>query len=281
MTGAVLVALATVGAFAQTTSVTRTVSWETGDLVVQLAREVPATGANRPAAVARVQAEIIEESVSLIVEVLQDLPYDSYYDIGSYLEENEHQIGRVLDAARRAEPIQSRSSNDLRIAEVTFRLDLHEDLISQLVEHDEPAAIPRSLGWWPGGEYTGVLIYAAEPLEHIDTGRRVNLNPTLFPGIYFAEEGEEQLYRLIEAENVTPESLSRWGVFGYTTDPFATELLYRIGANPLQIMATGVFGANATDPVIRRSDALQLLSSDHNRQLLQEGRVVVIIPPTE
>jgi hypothetical protein len=43
-------------------------------------------------------------------------------------------------------------------------------------------------------------------------------------------------------------------------------------------MARGVFGIHPTDMVIDKSDALLVISSETNRRLLREGRVVIILP---
>lgn len=50
----------------------------------------------------------------------------------------------------------------------------------------------------------------------------------------------------------------------------------RIGANPLRVIARGVFGQNRTDPIISLSDSAQILSRPENLKLLQEGRIVII-----
>jgi hypothetical protein len=59
------------------------------------------------------------------------------------------------------------------------------------------------------------------------------------------------------------------------------ELIKRVGENPLRIMARGIFGAVPTDPVIDREDALIILSSEQNRQLLREGRIVIVLGKNE
>jgi hypothetical protein len=164
---------------------------------------------------------------------------------------------------------------------VTYHLNIYHDLIGVLSQHTEPAPPARSIGWVPENDYTGVVIYAAEPLDHFDTGTRTLLEPTLFPGIYYREEDGSELYRLMESVNVLPEYLERWGAIGYTTDPYATSWHERVGNNPLRIMAIGVFGSYPTDPIIRKDEALQLLSTDRNRALLREGRVVIIYLPRE
>jgi hypothetical protein len=50
-----------------------------------------------------------------------------------------------------------------------------------------------------------------------------------------------------------------------------------VGNNPLKIIARGSFGVRPTDPVIDKDDALLILSSETNRQLLREGRVIIVL----
>ena len=49
------------------------------------------------------------------------------------------------------------------------------------------------------------------------------------------------------------------------------------GPNPLRSIAREVFGIRPTDPVIDREDALLIISSEENRRLLREGKVVLIL----
>ena len=51
----------------------------------------------------------------------------------------------------------------------------------------------------------------------------------------------------------------------------------RIGSDPLYIKATQVFGRNRTDPVIKRRDALKILTVPENIALLREGKVVFLL----
>jgi hypothetical protein len=67
-------------------------------------------------------------------------------------------------------------------------------------------------------------------------------------------------------------------IFQSNPSGLSGELRGIVGDRPLRIIARGVFGINPTDPVIDRSDALVILSSEANRRLLGEGRVVFITP---
>ena len=55
-------------------------------------------------------------------------------------------------------------------------------------------------------------------------------------------------------------------------------LLARVGAQPLRIAAVGFYGRSPTDIVIEEHDALRILASAHNRELLRTGRIAVVMP---
>ena len=67
--------------------------------------------------------------------------------------------------------------------------------------------------------------------------------------------------------------------YHYSSD----EKLYsqRIGNDPLRITAKKIFGINRTDPVISTKDALKILSVPENKELLRQGKVVILLDKEE
>jgi hypothetical protein len=68
-------------------------------------------------------------------------------------------------------------------------------------------------------------------------------------------------------------------VFRPTPSGMDEDLEALVGENPLRVIARGVFGVNPTDPIIDRNDALLILSSDENIDLLRQARVVFVLDP--
>jgi hypothetical protein len=66
-------------------------------------------------------------------------------------------------------------------------------------------------------------------------------------------------------------------IFQNNPSGLTAELQQIVGERPLRIFARGVFGINPTDLIIDRSDALLIISSEENRRLLSQGRVVIIL----
>jgi hypothetical protein len=80
---------------------------------------------------------------------------------------------------------------------------------------------------------------------------------------------------------MNPDQLTSRGPAVYTSDVSAAGLADRLGSRPLRILATGVFGTRPADVVLSEADALQIISSAHNRALVREGRVVIVVAPEQ
>jgi hypothetical protein len=164
-------------------------------------------------------------------------------------------------------------SEDLSAARLawTFPLFGPQGVASLFVTYEVPSPLPRALGDVAAGRYTGVVIYAAEPLASYGTSGQRLPQPALFPRIF-----DEGMSLVLDKEMCDPASLRRWGMVAYTSDPADPGPAERIGPNPLRILARGVFGRNDTDLLIPRESARRLLASDENRRLLLEGRILVV-----
>jgi hypothetical protein len=142
----------------------------------------------------------------------------------------------------------------------------------------EPASplIPVS-----AANYTGIIIIADGELPVHGRKTQTMMEPCLFPKIWDTEmtliyernmfdpgmKEERLMVRYSAPENIfrgTPSGLDR-------------DMEALLGSNPLRIIAGGIFGINPTDPVIDREDALKILSSENNRRLLREGRVLLVL----
>ena len=66
------------------------------------------------------------------------------------------------------------------------------------------------------------------------------------------------------------------GVLGYAS-ALGIEAGERVGGDPMRVKATELLGDARCDYVISREDALRILSSPGNRELLRQGKVVVVL----
>jgi hypothetical protein len=104
------------------------------------------------------------------------------------------------------------------------------------------------------------------------TRERARLEPCLYPEIY-----DDQMRLVLERLMVRPDAVRRWGVAAYTDEVDEGPWISRIGQSPIRILAGGIFGSIPTDIKIPVEQADRILASDHNRRLLTEGRILIII----
>ncbi len=258
-------------------TVTSEIDWGTGTMLVTIERSLNAAGATGPAAVSRTQRAIRRDAAQILFDVLLDVRLDSLHTVGSLIGEREDLVFRLERAAGSATPIDASATRDLSAARVTFSVDLHRGLARQFVFHSRAASIESRLGWIAHTDYTGILIHAAGELPLFGTNTTARLEPALFPAVHYLRGPENLLYRLATAEHMDPDLLGSKGAAAYTNDPQATGHADRVGTRPLRILAAGTFGTAATDIVITEQDALQIMASAHNRSLLRDGKLVIVI----
>ena len=130
-------------------------------------------------------------------------------------------------------------------------------------------------------DYTGIIIIANGELPVHGRQALTLAEPCLFPKIWDTNMNliyERNMFQGGgEAGNLmvhytVPESIFRPGPSG-----LEGKLSALVGPYPLRIIAREVYGVSPTDPVIERDDALKILSSENNRRLLMEGRVVLVL----
>ena len=141
-----------------------------------------------------------------------------------------------------------------------------------LVKHSIPYKPESPIEKTASRVYTGIIIDARGILPVQGEFVTSTGNPCLFPKVW--NEDMELIYeKNIENSKTAKEK----GIVSYHWS--SDENLYRdrIGNDPLRITAKKIFGINRTDPVISNKDALKILSVDANRELLKQGRVMILL----
>ena len=259
-------------------TVSSRVDWVRSKVTITIERPVPLAGPNRPAAVADTQAAILRDAPPLVAAELALIRYDTYRSIGEFVAAHPDRVGRLDETARTARPVTYSVSTDLRLARVTFEIDLHAQLAGRFVTHTRPARLPVHLGWVPSDAYTGVIIYAADRLPVHGTTSSRHIEPALAPNLhYIGSDG--LIYRLTGHESFSAEVLRLAGPVEYSASVADAERSERAGNRPLRVLARGLFGEVPTDIVLGLSDAKLLLADESNRRLITDGRIVVVIAP--
>lgn len=82
---------------------------------------------------------------------------------------------------------------------------------------------------------------------------------------------------LYEKNFVEPNIIEQNGLVDFHYSDNISDYEKRIGSDPLYIKAVQVYGRNRTDPIIKRKDALKILTVPENVELLRQGKVVILL----
>ncbi len=162
-------------------------------------------------------------------------------------------------------------TKDLKKLNTTNTLNI-KDLSRQLIRHNYAFTPEKPIEYVASRPYSGIIIDArgAYPVhgEYIKS----TVNPCLFPQIW-----DDEMNRIFEKNLVNPQIDQQDGIVGYHYSDDTSNYEKRVGADPLYIRATQVYGRNRTDPVIKHKDALKILTVPENVKLMQEGKVVILL----
>ena len=141
-----------------------------------------------------------------------------------------------------------------------------------MIKHSQPYRPKEPIQQVASRRYTGIIIDARGSLPVQGEYVQDQVEPCFFPTIW-----DDNMNRLYE-KNMTKAAVAQQkGIVHYDYSDDESRYQERIGTDPLGIKARKVYGINRTDPVISRNDALKILSIPENINLLNEGRVVVLL----
>ncbi|NNM67823.1 MAG: hypothetical protein HKM06_07425 [Spirochaetales bacterium] len=166
------------------------------------------------------------------------------------------------------------SRTDPAYQKLTMRwsLGLWSDLAPLLPPVEQADPLPRLIGWYSSRPFSGLVIYAMNPLPWKGTGTKAFWEPSLSPRLVNSR-GET----IFDRSNVDPAYLAKWGPMAFQEGLFNEGFFRsRVGFDPLRIVARGVWGKRPGDLILSDSDWQRLLSVRQNRQLLAEGRILIL-----
>ncbi|MDR2742990.1 MAG: polymerase [Treponema sp.] len=261
-------------------SISGEIEWERMELKATVTLNLASAGINLPTGRSQAEEVINVEYTSLILPYILALPIDSSDTIEDLINRGESSLrfpSFIADTARKIPPV---LSADLTSLSSSYTINLM-DIISRLIRHRRAMELPRPLTPIPAAEYSGVIIIASEVMPVHGRNSTALIEPCLFPKIWDTDMNLLYERNILDpanfAKNAPVKYVSESGIFRPTPSGLSPELTEVVGTNPLRVMARGVFGVRPTDPVIAREDALIILSSEANRQLLREGRLAIVL----
>ncbi len=272
-----LACVVTTGALAQgyRIDLTRSIRWDQLLLEASSTLDLASAGLRLPTG--RSQAEEIAdmEFPRLVQPTILALPVDSSATVEDLIGAGVLTLNDVVGTVAAARRSASVLSTDLGTLSVAYSIDLHS-LSARLVRHRHAAEPQRTLEGRATRPYTGIIIYADDPLAVHGRHDVARASACFFPKIW-----DSDMNLIYERNMVEPDVARERGIVHYASarelSSSGDDYAALVGPSPLRILATGLFGLRATDPIIDRDDALKITSSEDNRRLLKEGRVVIVL----
>ncbi len=258
-----------------------TIRWNRFGLGASSALNLASAGLRLPGGRSHAEELADMEFPRLIRPILMALPVDSSSTLEDLIVRGDYSSTALDAVIAEAERSPSALSTDLKTLFSTYTVDLKK-IVGDLVRHRHPTSLRKPLVPSPTRSYTGIVIFADEVLPVHGKSGRAGAEPCLFPKIW-----DTDMNLIYERNMVDPDTARREGIVRYvsarevlrnTPSGLDPELQALVGREPLRILARGLFGVRATDPIIDRQDALAIVSSDENLRLLREGRVVIVLP---
>jgi hypothetical protein len=251
------------------------VDWAARVLRIDVELDMAAAGLRLPEGRLEAERRLEKDVPGLAKDAVFAVQVDSYRSIEDTVADGSLDPGALVGLAALARVESSSFSKDLRRFLTTYALSL-DAVTSLFLTGAQPSPIRQPLESMPTRAYTGIVVYAKGSLPVHGEAVEGKASPCLFPRIY-----DTDMNLLLDRSLVLPEALSGQdggggGVLGYAS-ALGVEAGARVGADPMRVMAVELFGDRRTDYVVSRQDALRILSSPGNRELLRRGRVVVVL----
>ena len=259
--------------------VSASIDWIRRELNAEAGFNLAQAGIKLPSGRFRGEETLKEAAPRLIRSYLLSVRLDSGSTIRDLIDRGEVSLEELDTLCQGQEKFPPSLSADLTrmIGRYTVAL---ERISAFFTRHSR--AIEPSIPLIPTGpaDYTGIIIIANEELPVRGRKNAALAEPCLFPKIW--DTGMNLVYELnmleprkegaLMVRYTVPEN-----IFRPTPSGLEGELAALAGPYPLRILAREIFGINPTDLLIAREDALQILSTENNRRLLREGRVVLVL----
>lgn len=247
------------------------VDWANDSFYSEISFDIDKAGISFPSGRSFADSSISTNLPQLVKDPLLTLRVDSSTLLGDLVVRDIislEQITDIINSGKKTPSYFSKGISELKVKHSISIKDLSSLLIFHTSSYSPLAPIERV----SSRKYTGIIIDARGLLNvhgEFSTDKAI---PCLFPKIY-----DEKMDLLYERNMVNPQIARKNGIVTYASSEKELESINVAGHDPLRISARKIYGVYRTDPVISRKDALKILSIPENRELLRQGKVVILL----
>ncbi len=247
------------------------VDWTTKIFTSQIELDVTDTDMKLPAGRNSAESLIRIKTPGLVKNPLLSL----YVDNSSYLADrvldesiSMEQVTKIIENGKQTPALYSSDGNGVNTLK---KIDINT-ISRELIKHKFPYIPDEPIEIVSSRPYTGIIIDARGSIPVHGEYVKSETYPCFFPTIW------DEDMNIIYEKNVADREISKQkGLVQYDWQDEFSAYEDRIGLDPLYIRAYKVFGRNRTDPIIRKNDALKILTVKKNRDLLMQGKVVILL----
>ncbi len=247
------------------------VNWITRTFRSKISFDVKKSELSMPSGKKLASSEIQTKMPQLIQPPLLYLYADSATYMADQVMDNLVSLDQVSDfimGGHKTTDVFTRDSKFLNTSN-TVKLD---ELGKLLIRHSTAYPPREPIDSVPSRKFSGIVIDARGSLHVHGEYISSKVNAAFFPEIW-----DEDMHLIYEKNMVLPEIIRTNGVVSYDFSDEMTRYENRIGKDPLYIRAIEVYGRNRTDPIIKHSDALKILTVPENRELIKQGKIVILL----
>ena len=163
-------------------------------------------------------------------------------------------------------------SSDFNRVRGSYDIKIYPNVLSLLVLPSSQRTVAIHPNWVASNEYSGVVIVATQELPIHGKDVQGFARAVLLPTIY-----DTQLRTVMEVSMVDLDIVRKQGMVAYDSVYNVEEWVSRVGRNPLIAYAHSLHSTQGGDIIIDTRDANRILVRATNRQLIREGRVLIVI----
>ena len=264
--------LISINAFSQgAVSSTSSVNWITREFKSNLSLDMKASGLVMPSGKNTGVKMIRSKMPSLLKDPLLSLYVDSMSYLGNFVEEENitlEQISKIVEQGKTSPNLFSR---DGKMLNTVHTINLNS-ISGRLVKHKYPYSVEEPIDSVSTRVYSGIIIDCRGELPVHGEYTKSEVFPCFFPKVW-----DEEMNLIFEKNMVNPEIAKNAGVLSYHCSDDFSKFEDRVGVDPLYIKASKVFGRNRSDPVIRKKDAWKITALEENKNLIRDGKVVILL----
>ena len=260
---------------AQDTSSQSNVDWTNNTFSSVIELDIKKSNIQIPSGRSAAKQIITTKIPELLKDPVLALTVDSSKHLGDVVLQETISLDQITNLVEDSNKTSPHYANNSDCMIVNHEMDIN-NLSAMLVRHKIAYTPKQTIKKISSRPYTGIIIDARGVLPVQGEFVSEKGKPCFFPRIW-----NESMDLIYEKNMEDSETAKKIGVVSYHYS--SDEKLYsqRIGNDPLRITAKKIFGINRTDPVISTKDALKILSVPENKELLRQGKVVILLDKEE